>query len=125
MGNCLLADMAAFDTWLVGFDFTKIEAFDITRMDEFQGAAERVGVAFRAGGFFCLGVMLAGFVIFLGVSGAPIFGTIAFGVLAIMMLLGAARWALAWVRSRPRPDEVEQPHVTSGRPAPEADLPPA
>lgn len=89
------------DTDGVEFDITKLDAFDVTRMDEFQGVEERLGVAIRSGGLIVLGLTLAGGAVLFAVFEAPIFATIAVGVAAAMTLFGAVRWALAYSRSRP------------------------
>lgn len=108
------------DTDWVRFEITKLDAYDVTRIDEFQGAQERHGVAIRSAGLTLLGLTLAGGAVLFAVSGAPLFATIVLGVVAAMALLGAARWALAYSRSRPPHDAtfMADPRVEKSPPPP-------
>lgn len=85
----------------MGFDITKLDAFDVTRMDEFQGAQERLGVAIRSAGLMLLSLTLASGAVLFALLGAPIFATIAVGGTAAVTLIGSIRWAIAYRRSRP------------------------
>jgi uncharacterized protein YqhQ len=83
----------------VDFDLTNGQAFDVTRPDEYQGAANRALTLMRTITFFALvPIFLATMVVAL-IQGS-IVGAVVCGIFAASSLLTGAYWLRAFRRSR-------------------------
>jgi hypothetical protein len=92
----------------VDFDLTKSQAFDVTRPDEYQGVANRVGTLSRIITFFAVAPLLLATMVAALIQGS-VFGAIVCGLFSGWSLIAGAYWLRAFRRSRPTAEQRNAP----------------